>query len=114
MLRFGPLLQVLARVVTPDLTKQIQYLKVENEILRSKLPKRISLTNDERHLLMKFGLAVGSAIKELLSAVTYRTFQRWISGSSIGQSLIVSYGLTQHPAWSITPSKGIVPANRLM
>jgi putative transposase len=60
------------------LARQVQYLKVENQILRSKLPKRIDLTCEERARLLKFGKLVGPVIKELISIVHPKTFARWV------------------------------------
>ena len=39
---FHPLMYLLACATRQDLGRQIQYLKTENEILQSKLPKRIT------------------------------------------------------------------------
>jgi putative transposase len=55
------------------------YLKAENRILRSKLPRRISVTPAERARLMELGVRLGSTIKELITIVHPRTFARWIS-----------------------------------
>ena len=74
-----PLLLLLARATEKELVLQIEYLREENRILRSKLPKRISVTTAERARLMKLGVRLGSAIKELITIVHPRTFARWIS-----------------------------------
>jgi putative transposase len=74
------LLQPLFALFASDdsqLRQMVEYLKAENEILRSKLPDRITLTAREKTRLIKFGSAVGSAIKNLVSVVSYRTFCRW-------------------------------------
>ena len=62
-----------------ELARQIQYLKAENEVLRSKLPKRITVTPSERQRLLKFGKAVGPAIRHLITIVSHRTFLRWLA-----------------------------------
>ena len=49
-----------------ELARQVQYLKVENQILRSKLHKRLDITREERARLLKFGQLVGPVIKELM------------------------------------------------
>jgi putative transposase len=41
---FHPLLIMLAGSTKKELTRQVQYLKEENKILRSKLPRRITVT----------------------------------------------------------------------
>src|SRR6266852_1898182 len=65
-----------------EIASQLQFLKVENEILRSKLPKRIAVTPRERNRLLKYGNLVGAAISQLISIVTPRTFQRWVQAES--------------------------------
>jgi putative transposase len=55
-------------------------LKVENRILRDRLPPRITVTAQERQRLLKYGKLVGKAIAELITIVTPRTFARWLSG----------------------------------
>lgn len=52
---FQSLLLVIAGATEKELARQVKYLKVENEILRSKLPKRITITPKERHRLVRFG-----------------------------------------------------------
>jgi len=37
-----------------ELARQIKFLKVENEILRSPLPNRITVTPKERHRFVRF------------------------------------------------------------
>lgn len=76
---FESILAYLAGGSTEDeLAHQLRYLKIENEILRSKLPKRISITPFERNRLLHFGKLVGAAIGQLITIVTVRTFQRWL------------------------------------
>lgn len=82
---FHPLIAVLASLTRIELARQVQYLKAENEILRSRLPKRISLTAKERSRLLKLGRAVGSAIRHLISIVSYRTFLRWAAAEKTGR-----------------------------
>jgi len=60
-----------------ELAQQIQYLKVENDILRNKLPHRIRVTAKERQRLLRFGKPLGKAIWQLVSIVSPRTFLRW-------------------------------------
>jgi putative transposase len=81
MFRFlQPLLLLLARLTDRQLAAVVQYLKVENQILRSKLPKRITVTAREKQRLVKFGRPLGAAIKDLITIVTPRTFLRWANG----------------------------------
>ncbi len=46
--------------------------------LRSKLPKRLSLTPKARRNLIRFGKAVGDELRHLISIVQFRTFQNWL------------------------------------
>ncbi|MFV1967796.1 MAG: integrase core domain-containing protein [Pirellulaceae bacterium] len=80
MARFlHPLLLLVARATELELAGYVEYLKAENRILRSKLPKRVQVTEAERERLVKLGRPVGPAIKELITIVTPRTFARWAS-----------------------------------
>jgi putative transposase len=59
MKRFAhPLLMLLTRATQKELVPMVEYLKAENRMLRSKLPKRIEVTPAERAKLLKreFGL----------------------------------------------------------
>jgi len=78
---FHPLLLLLANATHRDMVAQIQYLKAENAILRSKLPKRITVTPAERARLVKLGSKVRKFIGELISIVSPRTFLRWVAES---------------------------------
>jgi putative transposase len=80
-----PLLLLLARLAEKELVQMIEYLKAENRILRSKLPKRIEATLAERARLMKHGVRLGSAIKHVITIVHPRTFARWLSESKSGK-----------------------------
>jgi putative transposase len=71
---FNPLLLLLLTGSTKDLINQIQYLKIENGILRSKLPKIVPVTDVEKRRLIRYGKKLGAALKWLITIVTYRTF----------------------------------------
>ncbi len=73
-----PLLSLLASLTRQQLARQVAYLKAENQMLRSKLPDRISLSDKERRTLIKHGNKLGARIKEIISIVSYSTFRRWI------------------------------------
>jgi putative transposase len=79
---FQPLPRVLASATDSELARQVEFLKTENQILRAKLPKRITVTPTERERLVKLGKQLGDAVKELLSIVSPRTFARWINGET--------------------------------
>jgi putative transposase len=73
---FQSLLALIATATDRALARQVQYLKAENEILRSKLPKQVPVTPKERQRLLKYGKPLGKAIKALISIVSPRTFLR--------------------------------------
>lgn len=78
MTRFlQPLWLLLTTSNDSKLRQMIEYLRKENRILRSKLPTRVTLTAREKNRLLKLGAAVGGAIRELITIVSYRTFCRW-------------------------------------
>jgi putative transposase len=79
---FRPLLLLIARLTDRELAAVIQYLKAENDILRSKLPKVVQVTPQERQRLLKFGRPLGSAIKHLITIVSPRTFARWVNAAT--------------------------------
>ena len=74
-----PLLLLVAEATEKQLAKYIEYLKAENRILRDKLPKRVKVSRSERERLVKLGKPLGTAIKELITVVTPRTFARWVT-----------------------------------
>jgi len=75
---------LLTRATEKELVRYIEYLKTENRILRNKLPKRIDVTPAERAKLIKLGVRLGSAIKDLITIVHPRTFARWLSEAKSG------------------------------
>ena len=72
------LLLLLAQAADKALARHVHYLKVENQVLRSKLPRVVKVTPQERGRLVKFGRPLGAAIKDLISIVSPRTFLRWL------------------------------------
>jgi putative transposase len=73
---------VTASASDKELARQVEYLKTENQILRAKLPRRLTVTPRERQRLLKVGRALGSAVKTLISIVSARTFARWLSAEA--------------------------------
>jgi len=57
----------------------VEFLKAENRILRDKLPKRVAVTLQERNRLVKLGRGLGSALKDILTIVSTRTFAGWVT-----------------------------------
>lgn len=87
-----PLLTLLASLSRQELAQQVIYLKTENKILRSKLPDRIQLNNQERRRLVKHGKKLGARIKNLISIASYSTFGKWVQAMEGGGA--ESYQLT--------------------
>ncbi len=81
-----PFLTLLASSKRQDLAAQNRLLKAENQILRSKLPNRITLSNQERAQIVKHGKPLGGKIKNLLTIVSYSSFRRWVRQMEDGQS----------------------------
>jgi putative transposase len=79
---FHPLLTLLASATESQLAQYVEFLKAENRILRSKLPKCVICTPSERDRLVKLGKPLGAAIKDLITIVTPRSFARWASGGA--------------------------------
>ncbi|MDV6033261.1 MAG: transposase [Phycisphaera sp. RhM] len=80
-----PLLTLLASLTRQELAQQIRFLKAENEILRSKLPKRITLDNRERSTLVQHGKKLNGKIKDVMTIVSYSTFRRWVRRTEEGK-----------------------------
>ncbi len=79
---FQEFLALLGKMVHSDLVRQMEYLKVENQILRSKLGRRINVTPSERRRIVKYGLPLRGNIRKVISIVSYSTFRRWVNGGS--------------------------------
>jgi putative transposase len=76
---FQSLLLVIAGATQKELARQIKYLKVENEILRSKLPKRITVTPKEKNRLVRFAQKLGGKVlRQLTTIVAPSTLLGWI------------------------------------
>lgn len=79
-----PLLTLLASLSRQELAQQVPYLKTENRFLRSNLPDRIQLNNQERRRLVKHGKKLGARIKDLISIASYSTFRKWVRAMEDG------------------------------
>ena len=75
---YTSLMLVIAKSTDKELARQVSYLKAENQILRSRLPKRLSLTQREKNRLVRFARNLGSALNELATIVHPSTIRRWI------------------------------------
>lgn len=77
-------LLLLARATDHGLARMVDFLKNENQILRSKLPQRVDVTPAERRQLIEHGKPLGTKLRELLSIVSWRTFCRWLAAEEDG------------------------------
>ncbi|MDB5171914.1 MAG: putative transposase [Phycisphaerales bacterium] len=75
---FHPLLLLIAKSTDSELARQVEYLKAENQILRKRVTRQLRLDESEKRLLVKLGQAVGKGVSALLTAVSYRTYRRWV------------------------------------
>lgn len=83
---FQYFLTVLGQMVHSNLVRQIEFLKAENGILRSKINTQvIRMTYQEKIRLIKFGLPLGGSIKRIISIVNYSTFRRWVNDFDDGK-----------------------------
>jgi len=79
---YTSLMLVIAKSTDKELARQVSYLKAENQILRSRLPRRLSLTQREKNRLVRFARNLGSALNELATIVHPSTIRRWIREDS--------------------------------
>jgi len=77
---FSELLSLLGRMTQENLSHQIEYLKVENEILRKRVGRSIRPTPIERRKLVKFGVLLGKDLRNIITVVKYETFLLWARG----------------------------------
>jgi hypothetical protein len=76
---YQSLLLVIAGATHKELARHIKYLKVENEILRSRLPLAVRVTAQERNRLVKFGCKLmAKVVHQLVSTVHLGTLLLWI------------------------------------
>lgn len=82
---FQSLLLVIARATQKEMARQIKYLKVENEILRGRLPKRITITPKEKKRLMRLAFKLGrKVLRQLTTIVAPDTLLKWIRAERKG------------------------------
>ena len=77
-------LLLLAKATDRELAKMVEFLRAENRVLRTKLPKRIDITPAERRLLVKLGKALGGKVREVITIVSPRTFASWLAADREG------------------------------
>ena len=79
---YHALLMLIAGATQKELAAQIQYLTVELEIVRGKLPRRVTVTSQERNRLIRFGAKLGrQAMDKSVTLVHPDTLRRWFRES---------------------------------
>ena len=73
----NPLIVRIAKLFDEQLGLENDYLRQENRILRSKLGKRVALTDRERGILAKYGMRIKDRLGEVMSIATPETLLRW-------------------------------------
>jgi len=64
---FSEPLSFLGRMIQENLTHQIEYLRIENEILRKRVGRNIRPTPIEKRKLVKFGTPLGKDLKNIIT-----------------------------------------------
>jgi len=75
---YQSLLLLIAGSTQRELARQLKYLKVENQILRSRCGGRVQVTPKEKERLIKFAIGLGKALTQLATIVHPDTIRRWI------------------------------------
>jgi len=117
---YRSLLLLIAGATQKELARQVRYLKLENEILRGKLPARVPVTPQERNRLVRFGSKLGRALDELVTIVHPGTLRRWIREARKRRAMSAPRGrrrtaedirrlilkLAQENGWGVHPDSG--------
>jgi hypothetical protein len=75
---YVPFSATVTRLLCRELTLQNEYLRQENKILKSKIEKRISFTDDERRTLVDAAMAMGKDLMEqVVTIVQPKTILAW-------------------------------------
>jgi len=75
---FNRLVYHLAGADENQLRRQIEFLRAENQMLRSRLPRTIKVTPNEKARLIKLGRPLGKAVWTLITIVHPHSFSRWL------------------------------------
>ena len=73
----APLITTIQRPFGEDLAKENDFLRQENRILRSKLGKRVPLTESDRRTLVRFGLSLKERLADVITIVRPETLLAW-------------------------------------
>ena len=73
----NPLIARIDQLFNRDLALENDYLRQENRILRSKLGRRVPLTESDRRTLVKYGLRIKDRLREIMAIATPETLLAW-------------------------------------
>jgi len=90
------LLALLAEAWSARRDAQLQFLRLQIELLRQKLPgNRVILSPEDRLRLLRAGFALGDAVDDVLEIVCVKTYRRWIREQQAGKTP----GQVGRPKW---------------
>lgn len=73
-----PIIALITRLLCRELTLENEYLRLENKILKSKIHKRLTFTDDERRTLVEAAVALGRELmKQVVKIVQPKTILTW-------------------------------------
>lgn len=72
-----PLIAQIRKLFRRDLALENDYLRQEDKILRGKLGKRVSLTERERRILVRYGMRIKDRLGDVACIVKPETILRW-------------------------------------
>jgi len=73
----APLITTIQKLFSEDLARGNDFLRQENKILRSKLGKRVPLTEADRRTLVRYGLCIKERLAEVITIVRPETLLAW-------------------------------------
>jgi hypothetical protein len=73
----APLITRIQKLFSEDLAKENDFLRRENKILRSKLGKRVPLTETDRRTLVRYGIPIKDRLWDVISIVCPETLLAW-------------------------------------
>ena len=68
----APLITTIQKLFSEDLAKENDFLRQENKILRSKLGKRVPLTEADRRTLVRCGLSIKERLADVIPSCARR------------------------------------------
>jgi hypothetical protein len=81
----APLIITIQRLFSEDLAKENDFLRQENKILRSKLGRRVPLTEADCRTLVRYGLPIRGRFRDVISIVRPETLVG-VDGGRVGSS----------------------------